>query len=82
LTGDRHGRTMTIELWILAAFLVLVGVLVLVIVVSSLIKFFTAIMAAIFVLMFTGSGLLAGAAFLVVAIIVAVARLAKHYLRP
>jgi len=81
LTDNRNGRAMIIELWILAVFLVLIGILVLVIVVSSLIKFFTAIVAAIFVLMFTGSGLLAGAAFLVVAIIVAVARLANPYLR-
>lgn len=81
MTDNRNGRAMIIELWILAVFLVLIGILVLVIVVSSLIKFFTAIVAAIFVLMFTGSGLLAGAAFLVVAIIVAVARLANPYLR-
>lgn len=63
---------MVIELWILAAFLVLVivGAIILV-VVGSLIKFFPATMAAIFVLMFTGNWLLAGLAFLVVAIIMA-----------
>jgi hypothetical protein len=63
---------MIIELWILAAFifLVVVGVIVL-LVIGSLIRFFPATLAAIFVLMFTGNWILAGLAFLVVAIIMA-----------
>lgn len=63
---------MLIELWILAGFLVLVivGVIIL-LVIGGLIRFFPATMAAIFVLMFTGNWLLAGLAFLVVAIIMA-----------
>ncbi len=63
---------MIIELWIMAAFifLVIVGVIIL-LVIGSLIKFFPATIGAIFVLMFTGNWLLAGLAFLVVAIIMA-----------
>jgi hypothetical protein len=63
---------MVVELWTLAAFLflVVVGVMILV-VIGSLIRFFPATMAAIFVLMFTGNWLLAGLAFLIVAIIMA-----------
>ncbi|MHC1709731.1 MAG: hypothetical protein AB9819_04930 [Methanomassiliicoccales archaeon] len=66
---------MIVELWILAAFLflVIVGVIIL-LVIGSLIRFFPATLAAIFVLMFTGNWLLAGLAFLVVAIIMAVAK--------
>ena len=75
LTDHPHGRTMVIELWILAAFLflVIVGVIILLII-GSLIRFFPATMAAIFVLMFTGNWILAGVAFLIVAIIMAVAK--------
>lgn len=66
---------MIIELWMLAAFvlLVVVGVIIL-LVIGSLIRFFPATMAAIFVLMFTGNWLLAGLSFLVVAIIMAVVK--------
>jgi len=75
LTGQPHGRTMIIELWILAGFLflVLVGVIILVII-GSLIRFFPATLAAIFVLIFTGNWILAGLAFLIIAIIMAVAK--------
>jgi len=75
LTGVPHGRAMIIELWILAGFLflVIVGVIILVII-GSLIRFFPATLAAIFVLMFTGNWLLAGLAFLVVAMIMAAAK--------
>ncbi|MHC1680393.1 MAG: hypothetical protein AB9860_03970 [Methanomassiliicoccales archaeon] len=63
---------MIIELWILAAFifLVIVGVIVLIII-GSLIKFLPATVMAIVVLILTGNWLLAGLAFLVVAIIMA-----------
>lgn len=50
-----------------------VGMIIL-LVIGSLIRFFPAIMAAIFVLMFTGNWLLAGLAFLIVATIMAVTR--------
>lgn len=75
MTGGVHGRAMIIELWILAGFLflVIVGVVILLII-GSLIRFFPATLAAIFVLMFTGNWLLAGLAFLVVAIIMAAAK--------
>ncbi len=75
MTGKPHGRAMIIELWILAAFifLVMVGAIIL-LVIGSLIRFFPATIAAIFVLMFTGNWLLAGSAFLVVAIIMAAAK--------
>lgn len=67
---------MIIELWVLAIFLllVIVGIVVLIVVVGSLIRFFPATLAAIFVLLFTGNWLLAGLAFLVVAIIMAFAK--------
>ncbi|MBP7087298.1 MAG: hypothetical protein KBA58_04495 [Methanomassiliicoccales archaeon] len=75
MTGKPHGRAMIIELWMLAGFLflVMVGVIILLII-GSLIRFFPATLAAIFVLMFTGNWLLAGLAFLVVAIIMAATR--------
>lgn len=75
ITAHHHGRAMIVELWILAGFLllVIVGVVILVII-GSLIRFFPATLAAIFVLMFTGNWILAGLAFLVVAIIMAVAK--------
>jgi len=53
---------------------VIIGIVVLVVLVGSLIRFFPAIMAAIFVLMFTGSWLLAGLAFLTVAVIMAIVK--------
>ncbi|HQN75501.1 MAG TPA: hypothetical protein PLR51_04645 [Methanomassiliicoccales archaeon] len=66
---------MFIELWILVGFLflVIIGAIILLLI-GSLIRFFPATLAAIFVLMFTGNWLLAGLAFLVVAIIMAVAK--------
>lgn len=66
---------MFVELWILAGFLLLVvfGAIILLII-GSLIRFFPATLAAVFILMFTGNWLLAGLAFLVVAIIMAVAK--------
>ncbi len=65
---------MIIELWVLAIFLflVIVGIVILVVLVGSLIRFFPATLAAIFVLLFTGNWLLAGLAFLIVAIIMVV----------
>ena len=67
---------MIIELWVLAIFLllVIVGIVILVVLVGSLIKFFPATLAAIFVLLFTGNWLLAGLAFLIMAIIMVVAK--------
>ena len=66
---------MAVELWVMAGslLLVVVGVIIL-LVIGSLIRFFPATLAAIFVLMFTGNWLLAGLAFLIVAIIMAVTR--------
>lgn len=75
MAGEPHGRVMFVELWILAGFLLLVvfGAIILLII-GSLIRFFPATLAAVFILMFTGNWLLAGLAFLVVAIIMAVAK--------
>lgn len=75
MAGERHGRVMFVELWVLAGtiLLVIVGAIILLII-GSLIRFFPATLAAVFVLMFTGNWLLAGLAFLVVAIIMAVAK--------
>ena len=67
---------MIIEPWVLAIFLllVIVGIVILVVLVGSLIRFLPATLAAIFVLLFTGNWLLAGLAFLIVAIIMVVAK--------
>jgi hypothetical protein len=65
---------MIIELWVLAIFLflVIVGVVILIVLVGSLIRFFPATLVAILVLLFTGNWLLAGLAFLIVAIIMVI----------
>jgi|GEM_PF-1494342 len=75
---------MIIELWVLAIFLllVMVGIVILIVLVGSLVKFFPATVVALIVLLVTGNWLLAGLAFLIVAIIMVALKRGNPYLRP
>ena len=65
---------MTLELIILAAFMILTGIIILALIIKSLFYFLPAIVIALGVLLITGSIFYAGVAFLVIAVLMVILR--------
>jgi len=65
---------MTLELIILAAIMIFIGIIILALIIKSLFYFLPAIVIALGVLLITGSIFYAGVAFLVIAVLMVILR--------